>query len=244
MKKAVACLAAIVISASFAAGEPEDGWKCKTGLGLDVSSGNSEVTAVSLDLEVGFIAGANIYSFAATYGYAETDEELSRQNSRTSLKYDRALSELTYLYVRAENEYDKIALLDYRLTAGPGLGMFFVKNDSATLKADAGLAYIDQKLRDETLENSLDNVLALRVTERFDVKLSETATAWQLAEYLPDTDDFDSYLLNVEVGMETRITGSTSLRVVAANRRNSMPPEGVDKDDLSLKAALTFAFGQ
>lgn len=244
MKKVLVFAMMLTAVTALAQGEAKDGWKGKAGFGLDISRGNSDVTSIALDLEAGCTYGANIYSLAAAYGYAETDGELSRQNSKVSLKYDRALSERVYLYARAENEYDKIALVDYRVTVGPGAGVFFVKNDTVSLKTDAGLSYIDQKLRDETLENSLDGVLALRVTERCDLKLSETAAAWQAVEYLPDTDAFDSYLMNTELGLETRITGSTSLKIVAARRHNSMPPEGVDKDDNSIKAALAFAFGQ
>jgi putative salt-induced outer membrane protein YdiY len=244
MKRLVVFMMLVVVSAASAQDEVKDGWQSKVGLGVDISSGNSEVTALLLDLSGGYTSGANLYSLEATYGYAETEQELSRQNSRLSLKYDRQLSRLTYVYVRVENEYDKIALLDYRFTAGPGVGRFLVKNDDVSLKCDVGVSYIEQQLRDEELANNLDSVVALRVTERLDVKLSETASAWQSVEYLPDTDDFDSYLMNAEVGLETRITGSTSLKVVAASRRNSMPPDGVDKDDLSVKASLAFAFGK
>ncbi len=233
---------AVLASCVLVAGA-EDGLKTKVGLGADVSSGNSEVTALTADLESGYTSGANIYSFLLSYGYAETDEELSRQNSLVSVKYDRALSDLTYVYVRAENVYDKIALVDSRLTVGPGVGMFLVKSDDVTLKSDLGVSYIDQKLRDESLENNLEEVVALRLTERLDVKLSESANLWQSAEYLPNTDDFDSYLLNLEVGVETKVAGSTSLRVVVANRRNSTPPAGVEKNDLTVKAALTFTLG-
>lgn len=228
---------------SVARAESDDGLAGKIGLGVDVASGNSELTAITADLELGYTAGLNIYSLAATYGYAETDEDLSRQNSRVSLKYDRSLTDLTYVYARAENEYDKIALIDYRLTAGPGIGVFFVKSESVSLKADAGISYIDQKLRDENLENNFESVIALRITERLEVELSETASIWQAAEYLPDTDDFNSYLLNLEVGLETSITGSTSLRLVAASRRQSMPPAGVEKEDVTLRAAVVVTSG-
>ena len=243
MKRLIVVSVFAFVSLAVVAGEGKDGWTGKAGLGLDVASGNSEVTAATLNIEAGYVAGANKYSMTASYGYAEADEALSRQNSRIAAAYDRALSEMTYLYVRAENEYDKIAQIDSRLTTGPGVGVFLLKKDSISLKCDAGLSYIDQKLRDDSLDNTKDGVLALRVTERFDVKLSENASAWQSLEYLPDTDDFDSYLMNAEIGMETRVTGSTSLRVVAASRRDSVPVEGVEKDDFSVKAALAFAFG-
>lgn len=243
MTKYALLLFTAMLSTTIAQENTDNGFKAKTSVGLDIASGNSELTAVTADLELSYEADADMITAAALYAYAETDGELSRQNSRASLKYDRTLSERTYLYMRVENEYDKIALIDYRITAGPGFGVFLVKNDRVTLKTDLGLSYIDQQLRDSGLQNDLDEVLALRATERLDIKLSDSASVWQAVEYMPDTDDFDSYLLNTEVGLETKVTGSTSLRVAAGNRHYSTPPEEVDKDDFTLKASLVYAFG-
>jgi putative salt-induced outer membrane protein YdiY len=240
MKRVIAA-SVLTIAVAVCQGRAGDGLKAKVGLGVDSASGNSEVTALTADLEAGYTSGANLYSLAASYGYAETDEELSRQNSLLSVKYDRALTELAYVYAIAENVYDKVALVDSRLTVGPGVGVFLLKSDGISLKTDIGLSYIDQTLRDDGLENNLEDVTALRVTQRLEMKLSENASMWQSAEYLPDTDDFDAYLLNAELGVESKVTGSTSFRFVVANRRNSVPPAGVEKDDLTVKAALTFA---
>jgi len=233
--------AGLIVSA--AAAEDADGIKGKIGLGLDTASGNSEVVALTADLGLNYRRGADVYELGAAYGYAETDNEVSRQNSLVSLRYDRTLSERLYAYLRAENAYDKIALIDYRLTVGPGAGVFFIRSDSVSLKGDVGVSYIDQKLRDDALANNYDSVTALRLTERLEVKLSETASIWQSAEYLPDTDEFDSYLLNLEAGLETSITGATSLRLVTGSRRQSKPPEGVEKEDITVRAMITVSLG-
>lgn len=66
--------------------------------------------------------------------------------------------------------------------------------------------------------------VTLRVAERFERKLTETAKVWQLAEWLPKVDDFSDYRLNIEIGIEAAISKAFSVRVVATTATTRSQP--------------------
>ena len=94
---------------------------------------------------------------------------------------------------------------------------------------EVGPAYVWEKVSGVT-----DNYLALRLGERFDYAISDTAKIWQSLEYLPKADDFGDYLLNVEVGAEAAMNSTMSLRLVLQNKHDSTPGDGLEKNDLVL----------
>ena len=106
----------------------------------------------------------------------------------------------------------------------------------ASVGLEAGLAYVFEKF--ESGED--DDGVSLRLAARHDHTFSETAKCWASVEYLPNVDDFGDYLLNAEVGTETVLNSKLNLRVVAQDRYDSEPPDGLEDNDLSVIAALVY----
>jgi len=82
--------------------------------------------------------------------------------------------------------------------------------------------------------------VSLRLAARHDHTFSETAKCWASVEYLPNMDAFEEYLLHAEIGTETMLNSTLSLRVVAKDRYDGEPPDGLEANDLSLVAALVY----
>ena len=57
---------------------------------------------------------------------------------------------------------------------------------------------------------------------------------------LPRTDDFDDYLLTVELGVEANLNATMSLRIVVQDKYDSTPAPGQENNDISLVSALTW----
>src|SRR5205085_2238992 len=83
----------------------------------------------------------------------------------------------------------------------PGLGYYFIKSDRTSLRGEIGPSFIYENRGGVT-----HGYVALRLAERFEHKLSETAHLWESVEFLPQVDKFKNYLINAELGVEAALT--------------------------------------
>lgn len=243
MKKVFVILALLIFQQAAAGETPGREWKINASAGSDISGGNSEVAAMSIDLNATVKSGSGTFAASTSLNYAEADRTVARRNSKTTAKFSRSISDRVYWFLQTEYEYDKIALLDYRSSAGLGIGCFIISSGKTTWKLDSGITHIDQQLRDPSLENPYDNILALKISETLETAVSDSAKLWHSAEFIPNSEKLSTYLLNLDLGVATAITGNSSLRLSFSFKRNNAPPEEIEKNDYSVKAAIGFAFG-
>lgn len=229
-------------------------WEGSASLGMSLTSGNSETLMINgaVSAERATEKSKLLLGVQGNYGETEvtypdtanppneiTKDETTTKDAKAYGQYNRTVTDRLYWLVASSIEYDDIAAIDYRWTLGPGLGVYLIKTDKTSLGVEAGPSYIREKVGGVE-----DDVAALRLGERFDHNLSETAKIWQAAEYLANFEDFEAYLLNAEVGVEAALMGDLSLRVVLQDKYNSAPPEGsgLKKNDVALIAALVYKF--
>jgi putative salt-induced outer membrane protein YdiY len=230
------------LPATVAMAEGESAWESSASLGLSLTRGNSETLVVNGAVTADRKTDNDALHLGVQGNYGETEIDGEDVTTTKDVKavgqYNRDITDRLYWLVATSILYDKIAGIDYRWTVGPGLGAYLIKNDSTTLGVDVGPTYIREKLADGTE----DDIASLRVGERFDHNLSETAKIWQAAEYLADFDDFGAYLFNAEVGVEAVLKAALSLRVVLQDRYDSKPLPGLEKNDLALITSLVYKF--
>jgi len=184
------------------------------------------------------------YRFGIEANYGETTvtaadgSEDTQKNTQNAKAYANVKRKLGVPYIYSDNSvlHDEIAGIDYRVTIGAGGGAYAMDTDKDKLGLEAGLAYIVEEF--ESGDN--DDGLYLRLAARHDHIFSETAKCWASVEYLPSLDDFSVYMVNAEIGTETVLNSTLSLRVVAQDRYDSDPPAGLDQNDLALIAALVY----
>ena len=226
---------------------PEPLWKTTVAAGANVTRGNSETMLLNGSAISVFKQDKNEARIGveANYGEAQvtqgsgTNEMKSTENNinnaRAFGEYRRLLTERNYLYGNTELMEDDIAEIDYRWTIGPGVGRYFLMSPTQKLSGEIGPTYIKQKLAGVT-----DDTVALRMAERYELKISATALLWESVEYLPSIDDFARCLLNAEVGIEAAISTKFNLRVVLQDKFNSDPAPGKKDNDLVLIAGVSF----
>ncbi len=182
------------------------------------------------------------FSIEGSYGENTTTEDDGTENTEKTAQNAKATANIKRTfgrpYVYSDNSifHDKIGGIDYRVIAGLGGGTHVIDNGKDKLGLEAGLAYIFEKF-----ESGADNdSKTVRAALRYDHAFSETATWWASVECLPNIDDFGDYLLNGEIGTETVLNGTLNLRLVAQDRYDSTPPDDLDRNDLSVIAALVY----
>jgi putative salt-induced outer membrane protein YdiY len=248
----VAAIAAGVATATIAAdvapaAVAEPLWKSTIAAGANVSRGNSEAMLYNGSVVSAFKEGPNEarVGIEANYGEARTTQGAGTNATTTTAanvnngvvfaEYRYLLTERNYVYGKAELLEDVIANVDYRATIGPGVGRYFLMSPDQKLSAELGATYIAGKQA-----GKVDDTVALRVSERYELKLSATASLWESVEYLPSVDDFSRYLLNAEAGLEAAVNTKLSLRIVVQDKFNSSPAPGKDDNDVVLIAGLSY----
>lgn len=243
---------AMVANASEGVEKPEDRprWESTAGIGVTYATGNTDNILFTANAGTQRAWEQNELQFGVTAGYGEsrvtvTDAdgvESRRTDKNTDFvrgfgQYNRLFTERLYGYARADALHDDIADVMYRVTLSPGAGYYFVKNPRTTFRGELGPGYVFEKKSGQT-----DNYATLRISERFEHRLSDRARVWQFAEYLPQVDDWDNFIINAEAGVEADLTRSLSMRLVAQNTYDNKPARGRKHNDFRLIAGLNYRF--
>jgi len=229
-----------------AAEKPEKkAWETTLAVGLDLTHGNSDTMLSSASLRTEHEEGSHSFRAGLEGAYGETEvtqnEETGETRDETTAQNAKAMAnyklkwDVPYLYVDATWDHDDIADVDYRFIGGPGVGTTLFGRDEFKIETDVGLAYVREDVGGVT-----DDYASLRASEYMKWQLSETAKLWQEAGSLPRTDDFDDYLLTVELGVEANLNATMSLRIVVQDKYDSTPAPGQENNDISLVSALTW----
>lgn len=227
-------------------------WESSIAAGLTLTRGNSSTFLGTLSLGTGKKWDQNELSMGADATYGTTKETINlgggaktTQTDTTAeslhgfLQYNRLFTERWYGYGRVEGLHDGVADIDYRLTLSPGVGYYFIKDKTTDLSLEAGPGAVIQKLGDDQ-----QSYFTLRIGEKFHHALTDHARVWQTAEFLPQVDDLNNYIINAEVGIEADInaSGKLSLRTYLQDTYNNVPAKGRQKNDAKLVAAIAYKF--
>lgn len=230
---------AAMMGVCFSAMADEGGFKTTVSAGVNLQDGNSE----TLQANGGIVSegerpdlGSVRVGAEGNYGENTVDgnDETTVENAKAFGNAKKTLTEMTFAYLDASALYDDIALIDYRLTVGPGLGLYVMKRAATKLSVEAGPSYLWEKV-----DGISDDYLAARAAERFDHSFSETAQWWQSVECLAEVEDLDNFLVNAELGAEAALNASMNLRIVLQNRYDNEPAAGLEENDLSLIAGIS-----
>ena len=160
-------------------------------------------------------------------GNTSKDEETTAKNGQVFGKILFTIEEPLSAYLDASVFADEIADVDYRAIVGAGLAVNLFKTETVTLRLEAGVAPMWEKIADESEYYTMG-----RVAEIAEYYFAGGAKFWESCEYLPAFDDSDKYLINAEVGVESPLNDLLSLRLSVKDRYNSLPGAGHEKNDV------------
>lgn len=212
-------------------------WDTSAALGLTVTRGNSDTLLFTGNVLTGKKWDQNEIALGADATYGENNSVKNAESLHGFGQYNRLFTERVYGYMRLDALHDSIADIEYRLTLSPGVGYYFIKNETTKLSGEVGPGFIYEKQGDDT-----HGYVTLRLAERFDHKLNDRAKIWQSVEILPQVDNFSNYIVNAELGVETSLTKRLSLRTYIQDTYDNEPAPGREKNDLKLVAAMVYKF--
>jgi putative salt-induced outer membrane protein YdiY len=220
-------------------------WKSQIAFGLTLARGNTDATLASATFGTEKKWPENDLIFGADGLYGETKNPGQQQFTESAevlhgfSQYNRTITDGLYGYMRLDGFHDGIADIKYRLTVAPGIGYYFITNKITDLSAEVGPGYIREQLGGDTR-----SFATLRVAEGFHYAISAHAKAWETVEYLPQVDEFNNYIVNLEVGVEAGLNkgNNLSLRSVLRDSYNNVPAANRLKNDLKLITSLVYKF--
>jgi len=215
-----------------------DGFTLTGGLGLVITTGNSDTALINGEFTAERNWDANEFALIVDFVYGETDNVTSNQYYHLGAKYNRLLSDTLYYGVLGDAVHDDIALLDYRVSVFPYLGYKLWSNDRSSLSIELGPGWTSEE------QDGISNeYFSARVAELFEYQISERSKFWQKAEWIPEIEDFgDNYLINYEVGIATQLTDQWSLKTFARGVYDAEVPEGIDENDIGIFTTLSYGF--
>jgi putative salt-induced outer membrane protein YdiY len=152
-------------------------------------------------------------------------------------QYNYLFTERFYAGVRLDALHDSIVDIDYRFTLSPLVGYYLIKNTNTQFFVEAGPSLVVQRQG-----NVDDTYAALRFAERYERKLSDVAKVWQSVEFIPQVDDFENFIANIEVGVEASLNKTLALRVVFRDLYDNVPAPGAEKNEIQFIASVVYKF--
>lgn len=213
-------------------------WDAEISLGANLSSGNNDSSRLNTEFKAIRKTEIDKLTFGLSGEVGQNESVTNAQRIEGVTDYQRDFSETWYWYTNAKGEHDDIAGLDYRTAIGPGLGWHAISTDTMILDFEGGPTWVAEKLRGESLAHSI----RLRLAEHFEWQFSSFAKLYQDLEFLANAQDVEDWLLNAEIGVESDLTRTLSLRVSAENRYDNQPAPGRLKNDLFLKSSVVYKF--
>jgi len=225
---------------------PQTGWESVAAAGATLTRGNSQNFLGTISIDTVRKWPSDELRFGGSAGYGKTTERNSG-GTETELKtqdylkgygqWNHLFTERIYAGLRLSIEHDDIADLDYRVTVSPLAGYYFFKKSNTFLSVEAGPSLIHEKQGGVT-----HTYLAARVGERYEYKFANESKIWQTAEWLPQVDDFDNWILNFEAGISAPISKGFDVRLLVQDSYDNQPAAGRLKNDLKLIAGLGYKF--
>ncbi|NCD32914.1 MAG: DUF481 domain-containing protein [Spartobacteria bacterium] len=247
-------LAAFMVSVSFA--DKDAGWQKQVGvayvtpddkkagtyegkvaLGFQQKSGNTEQNQFDFGLTVLRHFESSRVKFRGQKAYEHTDGTDKTDNAMAGLLYSYDVTERSYFVSGLSWKYDDIADLTYRYTLNAGCGMRVYRSERSEAGMEAGPSYIVEKLGG-TESDYLAAFVGLNAKHTF----ANGADCWADGTYIPRLDEFSTYLLHGEMGVNAPVYGGLGLQVTLTDDYNSLPAAGKEKNDFVVRGGVTYKF--
>ncbi len=224
--------------------KPPSPWHTTASINAAVSRGNADTLLMGAAINSLRKWDKNEIALGADGTFGSNSDPTTRKETTTAqnyglyAQYNRMISDRVYLGLRSDARQDRIAFIDYRATVAPAFGYHLIKNDRLKLKLENGPAFIFERLKG----SGTANYLTLRVAEEVQWKINDRASIVQSMEYLPQVENFGSYVVNFNLGLSSKITEKASATITFQDFYRSVPAPGRRGNDLRLMAGISYSF--
>jgi putative salt-induced outer membrane protein len=254
MQPHLALLAAAVFVSTAALAEPpkNDGlWRGAGGAALAINSGNTDNSALNMNVDMAATTAADKVSLGGAYNYGKS--KVGGVSSTTSDKwntygqYDYNLNAKTFVFGKVAFEGDKLSNLDLRATLAGGLGYKVIDTKELSFNLFGGAAYsADQYKLNQTIGSKTSKHFSrssLFVGEESSHVLSATTTFKQRLEFYPGLSGDKAKIAKFTAGLAVAMSSTLNLTAGLTDSYNSAPPAGNKKNDLGIFTGINVKLG-
>jgi putative salt-induced outer membrane protein len=215
-------------------------WTGNAGFGLSLNRGNTETTNLNLSAEATRDPKTDsVWRFKGLFLRGETDDTVTVDRLHLQGRNERTLSRRVYAFGELQFLEDQFKDIDYLVAPSAGLGYKLVATPATTLNVDGGLGFKIEK--NPGFDRRNDVVVAL--SDKFEHKLSATASLTQSFGALWKAQDFGDALYTFTAGAAAALTTRTQLKVELLDTYSSRPPNPTIKNnDVAVLTALVYKF--
>lgn len=220
------------------------GWDGTANLGFSLTSGNSKTSTFTAGIRAEKSSERN--KWTAYTNSLWNRNRVAGINVTTSnavwggLRYDRNITKKVFAFGSYDFERDKPQLLNFRSVVGAGLGYHAVKNDNTELDFFGGAAWNKTwyvgGLTKSSAEALVGNTLKHKLNDK--VKFQQGFT------FYPNLTDTGEYRFVFDSTLSADLTKRIGWFVTIADRHNSLPLLGVEKNDFLFATGLKVGFGK
>jgi putative salt-induced outer membrane protein len=218
---------------------PTPGWHGSAGLGLAITSGNSDTQNYSLDFLVTYDPQKrNLVKIDGLYLRAKSEGADTVNKAALGVRDEYSLGR-AFLFGEGRYQRDRFKQLDYLITPIVGAGLKVVDRPRVKAAVDAGVGLAFEKLeaRDATTDG------ALRAGESITWKISDTATFTHLGNAIWKMDDFGDAFYHLDTGLAASVSQRLELRLAGViDVKNKPADPSLDKTDKAVLATIAFKF--
>jgi len=227
-------LAAVaMVTASSNAAE----WENSFDLGATLTKGNSDSLLLTMGLTTEKIEEADEYRANLFYTYGEENSTLTNDELLGSASWRHLYSDRLYAGPRFDFRRDDVADIQFRASLTGVVGYYVIKEEATTLSLEGGLGFTMEE------QGSVSNEYAhAYIGEFLEHKLSDKTKIYQSLTVLLPVEDTDDYQLVAELGLETTLTDTLSLKIYAQDKYDAVPAAGKDENDFKLITGISYKF--
>jgi putative salt-induced outer membrane protein len=230
----------VALAQAPAAAEPPKTWTGTAGVGVSITSGNSDTMNYNLAFDVTRTPKArNVMKWKGLY--LRGDQNNAVVVNRTSLGYrdEYTLSGRTFLFGQLDYLRDTFKLIDYLVAPTAGVGYKVIDTDSTKFFVDGGAGTVSEKNPGADLRTNA----AITAGEKLTLQLTPTSSIKHAATGLWKANDFSDGLYTSSVGLATRISERFQLSIDLLDTfKNKPPTRATKKNDLAFITAITAKF--
>jgi putative salt-induced outer membrane protein YdiY len=215
-------------------------WTGSAGFGLSLNRGNTDTTNINLSFEaLRDPKQKDIWKLQALYMRGDTNGEATADRLFAQARYERNLTGRVFAFGQLPYLRDQFKSIDYLIAPSGGIGYKLLATERTTLTADAGLGVKWEKNPGFDVKTSA----VVTSGDRFEFKLSPTATITQGFQALWKASDWGDALYTFSAGVAAGLTTRSQLTFTLLDAYASRPPtENVKNNDVAILAAVVYKF--
>jgi putative salt-induced outer membrane protein len=221
---------------------PPPGWSGNAGFGLALNRGNTDTTNLNLSFEAtDDPKTGSVWKFKGLYLRGDNNGEIAVDRLLLEGRNERTLTERVYAFGQLQFLEDQFKDIDYLFAPSVGIGYKLLTLPMTTLSADGGVGIKWEK--NPGLDRRTTGVFT--GSDKFEHKLSTTASITQAFNALWKANDFGDALYTFSAGIAAALTTRTQLKLELLDTYVTRPPTvTVKSNDVAVLTALVYKFQQ